>query len=273
MNVLGFRSFWDLLPIEWQMNKETEAIMEKIAEAGFDGIEFIPPQDPKEDVMFAKKLESLGLKFIGQVSTQEIDHEGSFREKTARIRELNPILIVSHSAKDAMSFDQQCAFFEEALAIEQAIQIPVAHETHRGRAMFVPWTTAALLRKFPELRINADFSHWMVACEGMPLEPNEEMKLAISRAIHIHGRVGYPEGPQVPDPRDPYYEPYVKQHLHWWSMIAQERLEAGYSQMTFTPEFGPPPYLHTQPYTNMPVANTWDINAWMFSTFKESIMK
>ncbi|OCT15120.1 hypothetical protein A8709_13500 [Paenibacillus pectinilyticus] len=271
MNVLGFRSFWDLLPIEWQMNKETEAIIEKIAEAGFDGIEFIPPHNPKDDTVFVKRLQRLGLKFIGQVGTQEADHAGSFREKTARLRDLNPVLIVSHSAKDSMSFDQQCVFFEEALAIEQALQIPVAHETHRGRAMFVPWATAALLRKFPELRINADFSHWMVACEGMPLEPNEDMNLAISRAIHIHGRIGYSEGPQVPDPRDPYYEPYVKQHLHWWTLIAQERREAGHPQITFTPEFGPPPYLHTLPYTNMPVADTWEINTWMLNRFKANI--
>ncbi|WP_281287086.1 phytanoyl-CoA dioxygenase family protein [Paenibacillus hemerocallicola] len=40
-------------------------------------------------------------------------------------------MIVSHSAKDSMSFEDQLRFFAKALAVEEAISIPIAHETHK----------------------------------------------------------------------------------------------------------------------------------------------
>jgi hypothetical protein len=43
---------------------------------------------------------------------------------------------VSHSARDYISIDEQFSFFEKALIIEEEMRIPVAHETHRGRALW-----------------------------------------------------------------------------------------------------------------------------------------
>jgi hypothetical protein len=37
--------------------------------------------------------------------------------------------------------------------------------------------------------------------------------------------------------------------------------------MTFTPEFGPAPYLQCAPYTRAPAGDLWDINLWMARTF------
>ena len=37
--------------------------------------------------------------------------------------------------------------------------------------------------------------------------------------------------------------------------------------MTFTPEFGPPGYMPTLPYTKQPVADLWELNAWMARRF------
>ncbi|RAN84018.1 xylose isomerase, partial [Bacillus sp. SRB_28] len=36
-----------------------------------------------------------------------------------------------------------------------------------------------------------------------------------------------------------------------------------YQQTTLTPEFGPDGYLHHLPFTNVPVADLWSLNAWM----------
>ncbi len=267
MKLLGFRSLWDMVPLEWKMNASMEALLEKIAEAGFAGVEFIAPARREDEGPFLRKLEALKLQFIGQVSTSGSDHAGSFNDKVKRISQLAPRLIVSQSAKDSMPYDAQLEFFECALEIERQAGIPVAHETHRGRAMFTPWTTARLLRELPELKIAADFSHWVVACERLPVDESKDIKLALDRAIHIHGRVGYPEGPQVPDPRDPWASHYVETHLGWWEEIVRNRLFAGSDEVTFTPEFGPPDYLHTHPFTGQPVADTWDINLWMLQRF------
>jgi hypothetical protein len=43
----------------------------------------------------------------------------------------------------------------------------------------------------------------------------------------------------------------------------------GYGVATMTPEFGPDGYLHTLPFTNHPVVNLNQINAWMAATERQ----
>ncbi|WP_310225212.1 xylose isomerase [Paenibacillus qinlingensis] len=261
MQLRGYKSLW-----EW--NGSWEGKLAGVAEAGYVGVEYTPPADPKDDPTFRKDLDDMNLSFIAQVVTRGPDHSRSFREQVLRAAELRPVLINSHSAADRMTADEQLRFFEAALRVEQEIGIPIAHETHRGRAFFTPWHTAAVLKQLPALAIGADFSHWCAACESMPSPDDEDVRLSISRAIHIHGRVGYPEGPQVSDPRAPEFAAHVETFIDLWLRICQHRFDAGADIMTFTPEFGPPPYLQVQPYTRQPVADLWDVNLWMFQTFK-----
>nr|WP_269840367.1 sugar phosphate isomerase/epimerase [Paucibacter sp. M5-1]MCZ7883020.1 sugar phosphate isomerase/epimerase [Paucibacter sp. M5-1] len=217
---------------------------------------------------FRAELDALQLDFIAQTLTRGPDHIGSLREQVLRVAEMKPVLINSHSAADSMPLDEQYRFFEEALELEQRVGIRIAHESHRGRALFTPWHTAALLRRYPALNLGADFSHWCVACERMPSLDDPDMQLSIARAIHIHGRVGYEEGPQVPDPRAPEYARHTELFLQIWLAIALARQQSGATVMTFTPEFGPPPYLQQRPFTGEPAADLWEVNLWMFETFK-----
>jgi hypothetical protein len=90
----------------------------------------------------------------------------------------------------------------------------------------------------------------------------EIIRLCAEHCIHIHARVGYEEGPQVPDPRAPEYERHLAAHERWWSMIWDAQEKRGVTESTLTPEFGAPDYLHTLPYSRMPVANLWDICNW-----------
>lgn len=260
MQLLSFKSLWD-------MTGTLEEKLEKIAEAGYSGVEFtLPPQDKHK--LFRELLERYNLAFIAQIVTRD-DHFSSFESLARQAAEFNPIKIVSHSAKDSMSYEDQLRFFEKALVVEEDISIPIAHETHRGRAMFTPWATSKLLHQFPELKITADFSHWCCVCESLLQDQSDHMSIALDRAIHIHGRVGYAEGPQVADPRAPEYTREVKAFINWWMEICKRRASDGYAVMTFTPEFGPPGYMHTLPFTNQPVTNVWDVNKWMNQFFSE----
>jgi hypothetical protein len=81
------------------------------------------------------------------------------------------------------------------------------------------------------------------------------IELAASRCIHIHARVGYEEGPQVPDPSAPEYQRHVEAHERWWDLVWKSQQARGFAHSTLTPEFGPPGYLHTLPHTNVPVAD------------------
>jgi hypothetical protein len=155
--------------------------------------------------------------------------------------------------------EEHLRFFEHALKVERAAGLSISHETHRKYSFYFPPVAGAILRHFPELKLTADFAHWVVVCETMLDEHAEDVALACERAHLIHGRVGYPEGPQVPDPRAPEYAPYVAQHEAWWDAILKHQLTRGVSQTIFTSEYGPPPYLHLMPYTQQPVADMWEL--------------
>ncbi|WP_145036507.1 hypothetical protein [Paenibacillus sp. Y412MC10] len=89
------------------------------------------------------------------------------------------------------------------------------------------------------------------------------VKLTISRSVHIHARVGYDQGPQVPHPAAPEYQQELLTHTRWWREIYQHRSKEGAECLSVTTEFGPPNYLHTLPFSNEPVANLWEVCDWM----------
>lgn len=251
----------------WGMEGTLAEQLARAAEAGYTGIEgALPPQDQADS--FMELLERHRLAYIAQVFTGD-DHAASFAEQVTSAAGYQPVRIVSHSARDCMTEAEQDRFFAAALETEARIGIPVGHETHRQRAMFTPWTTSRLLRKFPELGITADFSHWMNVCESHLEDQEEHLALAIDRAVHIHGRIGYPEGPQVPHPASPEYKVELQLYLDWWERILSAQAATGVAQATFTAEFGPPGYMHTLPFTNAPVASLWDVNQWMTDCVRE----
>jgi hypothetical protein len=99
------------------------------------------------------------------------------------------------------------------------------------------------------------------------------LALAISRARHVHARVGYAQGPQVPDPRAPEYEPELLAHERWWRRIALAAKERGQESFTVTPEFGPDGYLQQAPFSKRPVADLGELNRWMALRQRANLMK
>ncbi|WP_281888677.1 sugar phosphate isomerase/epimerase [Paenibacillus sp. YYML68] len=252
----------------WGMSGTFHEMLCKAAEAGYDGIES-PLPAPERETEFRNALEHYSLQYIAQVFTAGEDHAASLKEQVERAATFKPVHIVSHSARDKMSELEQDRFFEQALRIEADHGIVLAHETHRHRSMFAPWTTARLLRKFPELRLTADFSHWTNVCESLLHDMEEELALAIRHTHHIHGRVGFSQGPQVPHPGAPEYTLELERFEGWWKQMLDIRAAQGEAVTTVTPEFGPVPYMHTLAFTNQPVASQWDVNEWMASRFRE----
>lgn len=253
MKLLVFRALWG-------MTGPLEAQVAQIAAAGYDGVEGAPP-NPADmtPAAFLALLERHHLQFIaGAFVTDKADLAPTLN----RLAEYAPLKIDLHSGQDSMTRDEGSAFFEEALRIEATLGVPVGHETHRGRAFFTPWDTAYYLRQFDTLKIVADYSHWVNVCERLPDDQADALALANARAIHIHGRVGYEEGPQVPDPAAPEYARHLAWHEAQWASIHARHMEAGADTLTFTPEYGPPSYLHTLPHTNVPVADLWQVCLW-----------
>ncbi len=240
----------------------------RIAEAGYAGVESAV-EEITDDNTFRSLLQSYQLEYIPLIYTEGENHLESFRRLMDIAARYAPKKVVAHAGRDLMSFGQQVKFFEGALRIEEEYGIPVAHETHRRRPLFSPMSTLALLREFPHLKINADFSHWCCVTESMLQDYADVLNISASRAIHIHCRVGYENGPQVSHPGAPEWSSHLAEFEQWWKMIALHQYNAGAGELTATTEYGPPPYLQTIPFENQPVADLWDVCLWSAERFRE----
>lgn len=228
-----------------------------IADAGYDGIEInVTGEIPAE---LPDLLDKYNLEWVAQLIYDRADDLVEAMEKIAPHK---PVLFGVHPGRDNYSFDEGGAFFEKALEAENRLGIPVAHETHRHRLFYSPFVTREYLNRFPDLRINADFSHWTCVCESLLEDIDDTIELAISRAIHIHARVGHPEGPQVSDPRDPDFARHQELFQGWWDRIRAAREKAGAASLIVVPEYGPPGYMQTLPFTKQPVTDLWEICLW-----------
>jgi sugar phosphate isomerase/epimerase len=247
----------------WGLDEPWETLFPRIAADGYAGIETAaPPPDQRSrllDLLAANGLELiLGASTAGATVQAHLD---DFTRQLEVAASLNPLLIGCHGGRDAWSLSQCEQFFAGALEAEMAAGLPVAHETHRGRPLYNPWATRDLMAAFPELKLCADLSHWVVVAERL-VDDIDIITQVAARTIHIHARVGYEEGPQVPDPRAPEYARHLEAHERWWDLIWDAQARRGMAVSTLTPEFGPPMYLHTLPYSGVPVADLWEICNW-----------
>jgi len=234
----------------------------------FDGIEGPPP----DSAAGARELRHSQLPYIAEIcsggsyapaSSVSLDrHFDDLRAQVTRAVEANALFCTCLVGSDSWPLTAAVEFFARALSFGKTAGIELSFETHRSRPTFHPWVTAELLRALPELRLTCDFSHWWVVCERPP-DDEAVLTLAIHRARHVHARVGYAQGPQVPDPRAPEYEPELLAHEAWWRRIALAASERAQALLTVTPEFGPDGYLQQAPFSQRPVADLSEINRWM----------
>jgi sugar phosphate isomerase/epimerase len=248
----------------WGITESWETLFPKIYDLKYQGIEHILPEPAQRD-RFRALLDHHGFDYIAQLVTSGDSvesHLKSFRQVVEEARGLKPLIINCHSGADWFSEEEARRFFGEALEFEAKAGVRIAHETHRGRILYNPWSAQRLLKDFPQLNLSCDFSHWVLVCERLLEREIGIIAQAAERCLHVHARVGYEEGPQVPDPRAPEYERHVLAHERWWNMVWDAQERRGMTESTLTPEFGAPDYLHTIPYTQEPVADLWDICNW-----------
>jgi sugar phosphate isomerase/epimerase len=259
----------------WGMSLPTlEGNLRRIREGGFDGVEMGVPEDAEERRELALLLGRLGLELIAQQWTRGgsgMEHAESFEQQYRRAAGLRPLLVNSHTGRDFFSTAENLSIFLRARKLEEELGVPVVHEVHRGRATFSTTSTAALLDQLPDLRLAADFSHWCCVHESLLEDQEPLLERAIARSFHVHARVGHPEGPQVSDPRAPEWRQALVAHLGWWQRIVDCRRREGAEQLSICPEFGPPGYMPTLPYTRQPVADLWEINCHMKGLLQERL--
>lgn len=234
--------------------------MKKAKEAGYQGIEYAIAADTS--VQTLDEVWNLAVKHgllmlpqhFDTISPHFNEHMDLYAAWLEKIHQYPYVKINSQTGRDIFSFEQNNALINLA-------GTNVVHELHRGKFSYAAHVTKEYIKYNPDLKITFDISHWVAVAESYLEDQQEAVQLAIERAQHIHSRVGFPEGPQIPDPRLPLWKDAVSIHLGWWSRIVERFDEK--APITITTEFGPFPYL-THDYSQ------WDINVHMMHLLKRS---
>ncbi|SIT12860.1 Xylose isomerase-like TIM barrel [Zobellia uliginosa] len=257
---------------DWGRQISWDAFCEKTKAAGYDGIETWFPRDEKSQNELKTALEKYDLK-VGFLNgtNKSLPFKESLKQYTANFKTLvswKPVYINCHTGSDFFTFEQNKAFIDAANKIAKESNIPIYHETHRGRFSFNLPDTKKYLSAIPELKLNLDISHWMVVHESLLQDQDKELEEIVNRSHHIHARVGHAEGPQVNDPEAPEWKKAVERHMDIWEKVIRKRWEDK-DVFTITTEFGPADYMPTLPYTQLPVADQWKANVYMMKLLKE----
>ncbi len=258
---------------KWEMwHDPLEPFLDRARGDGFEATEIFLLTETLPAPDIAAMHRDRGLDLVAQVLTQGATpdaHLESLETQFAFALACEPIRLNLHAGREVFSFDDNVRILERIIALGTESGVPVAVETHRGRPTFAATATRPYLEALPDLRLTADFSHWMVVHESDLSDQDHTLALAIDRSDHIHARVGYEEGPQVSDPRAPEWEGHVDRHVELWRRIVERRRTDGAPSLTVAPEFGPARYMHTTPFDDQPVGDAWEMNVYMRDMLQE----
>lgn len=191
-----------------------------------------------------------------------------------------------HAGVDAWTMEESIQFLTFASHLAAKSPFKVVIETHRQRLFGSPFATRDILSR-PEiaqlkgLRLNADLSHWFVACERV-FDPSEArdaewwpklLKSVAERCDYVHGRLGFAQGPQIADPSAKEYNRDVQLQLNNWVQMWKHQIANGATECWCSPELGPQPYMPSMPHTQKDVASLPEAVLWTKKTIEESFAK
>lgn len=267
----------------WGSEKDKpEVFVDKVLSAEYEGIEInFPSINDSSANLFLKLIANIrnthsDFTFVAQhiipVENTSVDeYIVNVTKNLLELSSIQPSFINAHTGKDYFSFDDNCRIIEATLNIASKTGVRVLHETHRGRFSFHAASLIPFLKKFPELELVGDFSHFCTVSESMLQDQEEIIQQIIPHVGHIHARIGHEQGPQVNDPFAPEWENHILIYEKWWQSIIDFKKEKNVQSISITPEFGPAPYMPSMPFTKTPLSNQWDINYQMMLRLKEML--
>jgi len=270
MNLQFFCPRWGMAHLPF------EEFVRKVKDAGYNGVEMDLPFDAQVKSNYLDILRENKLLLVAQhwetVDADFETHQVNYEKRLRNLVTPQTTFINSQTGKDYYSFEQNYALIKMADRISQESGVKIVHETHRGKFSFAAHITKDYLHKIPALQLTLDASHWCNVAETLLQDQQEAISLAIDRCFHIHARVGYSQGAQVPDPRDPLWKEALDIHVQWWKKVVAVKKSKGIDTVTITPEFGAPPYMILLPGTHEPITNQWEVNVFMMNYLKEVLI-
>jgi sugar phosphate isomerase/epimerase len=261
MKIKYFCSWWGLDALGLR------TMLEKIKGAEYDGVEIAIPSDTLRRRELRALLDELQLDVIAHqyqaVGQAFDDYVRSFEQCIEVAASFGPVLVNSHTGRDSWTREQNLRFVEITQKAEERHGIPILHESHRRHFLYSAPAALEYFQQAPNLTITADFAHWVCVAESLLVGHDIALEEAIRRAGHIHARVGFAEGPQVPDPFSPIWRRELEVFSDWWLRIAQRFRLEGRKCLTVTPEYGPPPYGWISLQSGEPLYDFFEMNVLM----------
>lgn len=229
--------------MEWSLARK----LELIRDAGFDGagVRFIDPAYAREVTAF---LKSHGMIWQAQCYPQKAE-------------DLAPVLdLVAELGADHVNLQPdvrprtlaECIPYIEAWRrMAQDAGVALNIETHRDRMTTDLFFMLDILDAFPDLRLTADVSHYLVGREfAWPIDAANHAMIhrIMDNSWALHGRVASREQVQV-EIGFPQHGGWVETFMGWWEYaIRSWRRRAGPdATLTFLCELGPQPYAISGP--------------------------
>ncbi len=260
---------------DWGNQLSWNDFCERAKTSGYDGLEIWLPSGTEEQMALKTALKKYKLRLnLLHGTNRGLPFNESLEQYKKKLEALmlwNPVLINSQTGSDFFTFEQNKAFIEAANTISAQYNIPVYHETHRGRFSYNLPNTNEYLNNIPELLLTLDISHWMVVHESLLEGKDQLLSTVKNRSNHIHARIGHAEGPQVNDPQAPEWNKALERHMDIWEEVIRKGWKEHKGVFTVTTEFGPADYMPTLPYTRIPVTDQWKANVFMMESLKKRL--
>lgn len=260
MKLLISKSPWEIY------DDPLERCLERIVAAGYEVLEANLFDRPEPRAEVQRLVAQAGLPVIVQINSSGPTVEAQLKNLTQRFEHglsFQPLFFNCHTGRDHFSFEDNVRIFTRAAELSARHGVPITHETHRGCALFCVPVAVRFLQALPELRLTADLAHWFCVHESDMSDQSGALEFILSRADHLHARVGFSEGAQVSDPRNPRYEFWLQRNMELWKQVCDRARATGRASFTVTPEFGPYGYLPLRGREPVPVADPWEINLWL----------
>ena len=280
MSIRIFKTAWGLVGQGARYATLPEFIASAHAE-DYCGVEFpvfyldAEPGGPEAAGQSVKeRLQESGLEYVALIATRTDDwgdydaHLESFRSQCRQAAGLGAKKAAVHAGADSFGADRGFEFIETCRGIADDSGIRPCFETHRGRILYNPFVTAELLDRIPDLELTSDLSHWLLVVDRIPNDIMDLFEAASARSGHLHARIGHEKSPQVTEPSDLAWQEHVALYRRWWQISVDAEASKG-RELTVSPEFGPPPYMHAEPFTGRPSADIVAANRWMRERLEE----
>ncbi|MEI8283106.1 MAG: hypothetical protein WCG75_11925 [Armatimonadota bacterium] len=245
----------------WGMGGTLEEKLVRVKAQGYEGFEdWVSTHSVMRPV-----IDHVGIKYMAMVPG---DDPETFKRGLGEAYDCGAVGCTIHAGRPWLEYSQGLDLLGKLVEATKQVPFPVNFETHRGRLLFEPMSTARYLKDLPDLYLVADLSHWTVVTESMLGGYKAQMDAILKRVRHVHARTGFEEGPQVPDPRIKQWEGYTPTFEKWWDVVHTNMVAQG-KPFTFDPEFGPPNYQWTKTEDGKEMADIEDVALWMTKRLRD----